>query len=58
MGAENHITSFSLSHRLAAGDALDARRGASSGSGPAQGHRCSAEKGRGEPELEQPRSGH
>ena len=58
MGAENHIASFSVSHRLAAGDAVDAGRGAASGSGPAQGHRRSAEKGRGESELEQPRLVH
>lgn len=38
MGAENHITCFSVSHRLAAGDAVSAGRGAASGSGPAQGH--------------------
>lgn len=47
----------SLSHCLAAGYALCARRGASSGSGPAQRHWRSAPKGRGQPELEQPRSG-
>lgn len=59
MGAENHITSLSsLSRRLAAGDELGARRGAASGSGPAQGHRRSAQKGGGESELEQPRSEH
>ena len=62
MGAGNHITSLpvfsSLPHCLAAGDALCARRGEASVAGPAQGHRHSAQKSRGESELEQPRSGH
>lgn len=47
MGAEDVIPppSASLSCCLTAGDAECARRGATSGPGPAQGHRRSAQRG-------------
>lgn len=47
---------LSSSRRLAAGDQLRAGCGAAAGSGPAGGHRRPAQEGRGESELEQPRS--